>query len=147
MPIPCVPRLVFNRPNKQRSVLCSPAAVNLGNGFKFNRVPEGVYRSPCASIYSTWSGFKSAAFQRIFQYTLLGPNRLGTVNPLLAPFLVDAAEPRTTAQMRSPSANAWDKHLSINTPQPSLRTKPSASASNVLQRPSGGHHSPIWQNR
>src|SRR2546426_3781434 len=42
-----------------------------------------------------------------------------------------------TAQIESPPARAWDKRFRTTTPQPSPRTYPSASAENVLQRPSG----------
>src|SRR4051812_13683266 len=39
--------------------------------------------------------------------------------------------------MRSPSRRASARRLSTTTPAPSARTKPSAAASNVLQRPAG----------
>ena len=47
------------------------------------------------------------------------------------------AEPRITASTRSPSRVASANRLSTTTPQPSLRTNPSASASKVLHRPVG----------
>src|SRR5262249_48732151 len=47
------------------------------------------------------------------------------------------AEPRITAQIRSPSRRASDSRLSTTNPQPSPRANPLASASNVLHRPSG----------
>src|SRR5271168_3091855 len=61
---------------------------------------------------------------------------LGTVTPLLAPSWL-TAEPRTTAMRRLPSRWASDNRLSTTTPQPSLRTYPSAVASKVLHWPSG----------
>ena len=61
---------------------------------------------------------------------------LGAVRPLLRPSWLTAV-PRITARMRSPSACASERRLSTTTPQPSPRTKPSADASKVLQRPSG----------
>ena len=45
--------------------------------------------------------------------------------------------PRITAWMRSPSANASRNRLSTTAPTPSPGTKPLASVSKVLQRPSG----------
>ncbi|KYF86670.1 hypothetical protein BE20_28325 [Sorangium cellulosum] len=45
------------------------------------------------------------------------------------------AEPRTSAQIRSPSRCASESRLTM--PQPSARTYPFAAASNVLHRPSG----------
>ncbi len=60
----------------------------------------------------------------------------GAVKPLDAPSWL-TAEPRSTASTRSPAASASDRRLSTSAPQPSLRTKPSAAASKVLQRPSG----------
>src|SRR3954464_5335083 len=60
----------------------------------------------------------------------------GTVRPLLRPSLLTAL-PRTTARIRSPSATASESRFRTTTPTPSLRTKPSARESNVLQRPSG----------
>ncbi len=47
------------------------------------------------------------------------------------------AEPRITPWMRSSSAIASDRRLRTTIPHPSPRAKPSAEASNVLQRPSG----------
>ena len=61
---------------------------------------------------------------------------LGTVSPLLAPSWL-TAEPRTTASTGSPSRSASVSRLSTTTPQPSLRTYPSAPASKVLHWPSG----------
>ncbi|PQM45074.1 hypothetical protein C1Y40_04762 [Mycobacterium talmoniae] len=60
----------------------------------------------------------------------------GTVCPLLAPSWL-TAEPRTSAHTGSPSRSASVSRLRTTTPHPSLRTYPSAPASNVLQRPSG----------
>src|ERR1700736_3319336 len=42
-----------------------------------------------------------------------------------------------TPRIRSPSARALDSRFNTTTPHPSLRTKPSADASNDLHRPSG----------
>ena len=63
-----------------------------------------------------------------------GPS--GTVSPTLAPTWL-TAEPRTTPQMRSPSASAALSRFNTTTPQPSPRTNPLAPASKALQRPSG----------
>ena len=59
---------------------------------------------------------------------------LGTGSAALAPFWL-TADPTTSPQMRSPSASASLSRLRTSTPQPSLRTKPSAAASKALQRP------------
>jgi hypothetical protein len=47
------------------------------------------------------------------------------------------ALPRITARMRSWSASASSRRFSTTIAAPSPCTKPSADASNVLQRPSG----------
>ncbi|GFJ91621.1 hypothetical protein Prum_052630 [Phytohabitans rumicis] len=47
------------------------------------------------------------------------------------------ALPRITAQIRSPAATASAYRFSTTTPQPSLRTMPSARPSNGWQRPRG----------
>jgi hypothetical protein len=58
------------------------------------------------------------------------------------------AEPRTTANTRSPSRTASVNRFNTTTPQPSPRTNPSAAASKVLHRPSGENiphdDSAIW---
>ena len=61
---------------------------------------------------------------------------MGTVGPALAPFWF-TAEPRITAQMRSPSASASASRFRTTIPQPSLLTKPFADASKVLHALSG----------
>ena len=75
----------------------------------------------------------AASSARRITASCAGP--LGAVSPLVVPSWF-IAEPRTSARMRSPAARASRARLSTTTPQPSLRTKPSARASNALQRPS-----------
>src|ERR1700730_12568647 len=61
---------------------------------------------------------------------------LGAVGPLLRPSGLETV-PRMTARIRSQSARALERRFNTTTPHPSLRTKPSAAASNDLHRPSG----------
>ncbi len=61
---------------------------------------------------------------------------LGAVSPEEAPSWLTAL-PRITACTRSPSRRASLSRLRTSTPTPSARTKPSASAENVRQRPPG----------
>ncbi len=70
---------------------------------------------------------------------------MGAVRPELRPSWL-TAEPRITASTRSPSRRASESRLSTTTPQPSLRTKPFAAASKVLQRPSSASISGNCEN-
>ena len=72
---------------------------------------------------------------RASSITLSWAGPLGTGSAALAPLWFTAV-PFTRPQIRSPSAFAWSSRFSTSTPQPSLRTNPSAVASKALQRPS-----------
>ncbi|VWC38138.1 hypothetical protein BUB20358_06774 [Burkholderia ubonensis] len=71
-----------------------------------------------------------------FSSTRCCASPFGTVRPPARPSCA-TAPPRITPTTGSPAATASARRLSTTTPQPSPRTKPSASASNVRQRPLG----------
>ncbi len=105
--------------------------------------PSGV-PVPCASTYCTSAGATPASASAC-RITACCAGPLGTVRPLLRPSWF-VADPRMTARTGSPSAIASPSRFRTSVPHPSLRTNPSAAASNVLHLPSGASM-PHFENR
>ena len=130
------PMLVLTEPIEQRPVGRAPVAEHRAERLDFDRDRRAACRCRAPRRSRCRAGCEPGVAERLAQHRLLG----GTVRggqAAAAPVLF-TAEPRITARMRIAVRDARrDSRLSTITPQPSPRTKPSAAASNVLQRPSG----------
>ncbi len=134
------PMFVLTEPTRSGAPAARPAPATAPSAAASTGSPVGV-PLPCSSTYWTSAGDTSAA-RYASRSTFSWAAALGTVSASVLPSLLTAL-PRITQYTGSPSRSASVSGLSRTAPPPSPRTKPSARASKVWQRP-WAERAPSW---